>query len=397
MQYWHFSEAAYPYLPDPATYESVRVTLPNGVIDPARAADLWDRYLREWQVADECGLNVMVNEHHSTATCMNSAAPVIAGALARLTTNARILILGNPVANRTDPVRIAEEMALLDLLSHGRLEVGFVRGVQYEVAATNSRPVRMSERMWEAVELITRAWSTHDGPFNWEGEFFHHRQVNIWPRPHQQPAPPVWVTAVNPASVPRIADHGYRVGTFLSGFDGTRAVFQAYRDHCAATGKPAPGDEMFGYAALVYTGRTDEEGFEGARKLLWYLHSNKVARQFAYPPGYLPYHVRAVGLRGPLTSTPGSPASSPIPDVTAMSLAELIERGIVFAGSAATVAGQIERFYEHVGGFGHLLLMGQAGHLGHEDTVRGIANFAEGVAPLVDRVTGGLAVQSNVG
>ena len=127
MQYWHFSECAYPDLPDPETYDSVRVTLPNGVINPERAAGLWARYIREWQVADECGLNVMVNEHHSTATCMNSAAPLIAGVLARVT-NARILILGNPVANRNDPVRIAEEIALVDLLSHGRLDIGFVRG-----------------------------------------------------------------------------------------------------------------------------------------------------------------------------------------------------------------------------------------------------------------------------
>ena len=118
MQYWHFSETAYPYLPPEETMNSIRVTLPNCVIDPERAKGLWDRYLAEWQVADECGLNVMINEHHATATCMDPAAPIVAGILGRITENARILILGNPVANRKDPVRIAEEMALVDLLSH---------------------------------------------------------------------------------------------------------------------------------------------------------------------------------------------------------------------------------------------------------------------------------------
>jgi alkanesulfonate monooxygenase SsuD/methylene tetrahydromethanopterin reductase-like flavin-dependent oxidoreductase (luciferase family) len=396
VQYWHFSETAYPDLPDPGTYDSIRVTLPNGVIDPARAAGLWDRYIREWQVADECGLNVMVNEHHSTATCMNSVAPVVAGVLARVTSRARILLLGNPVANRRDPVRIAEEMALVDLLSHGRLDVGFVRGVPYEIAATNTKPIRMTERMWEAIELITRAWSTHDGPFNWEGEFFHHRQVNIWPRPYQEPTPPVWVTAVSPASASRIADHGYRLGTFLTGYEGTRAVFQVYRDRCAETGRPAPGDERFGYAALVYTGKTDDEGLDGARKLLWYLHSNKVATEFLYPPGYTPYQVRAAGLRAhsavhdpALLRDQGAAAKK---DLASMSLDELIDQGIVFAGSPSTVAGQIERFYDHVGGFGHLLLMGQAGHMGHEETVRGLRRFAEDVVPRLDRVTRGVAV-----
>lgn len=387
MQYWHFSECAYPDLPDPATYESVRVSLPNGVIDTDRAASLWDRYIREWQVADEYGLNVMVNEHHATATCMTSAAPVIAGVLARVTQNARILLLGNPLANRADPVRVAEEMALVDLLSHGRLDVGFVRGVQYEVSATNSKPIRMTERLWEAVELITRAWSTHDGPFNWEGEFFHHRQVNIWPRPYQQPTPPIWVTAGTPASAKPVADRGYRLATFLAGFEGTRKIFQSYRDRREETGSPAPHDDQFGYAALTFTGKTDAEGLEGARKLLWYLQSNKVAKEFTFPPGYMPYQVRAAALRGPQASSSGAPATSPLPDLTAMSVEDLIEQGIVFAGSAKSVASQIERFYNHVGGVGHLLLMGQAGHMGHEETVSGIKRFAEDVAPALDRVT----------
>jgi len=393
MKFWHFSECAYPDLPDPSTYESVRVTLPNGVIDPSHAADLWDRYMREWQIADEYGLNVMVNEHHSTATCMNSAAPVIASALARTTTNARILILGNPVANRPDPIRVAEEMALIDLLSRGRLDVGFVRGVQFEVGATNSHPVRMTERMWEAIDLIVKTWTTHDGPFNWEGEFFHHRQVNIWPRPFQQPTPPIWVTAGSAMSAPSIADRDYKLATFLAGHEGTRKIFQAYRDRWAESGKGRPDDDTFGYAALTYTGRTDEEGLEGARKLLWYLHSNKVTKEFTFPPGYMPYHVRAAALRGPQPTESGAPAASPIPDLTALSLEELIERGLLFAGSPATVAGQIERFHEHVGGFGNLLLMGQAGHMGHEQTVDGIRRFAEDVAPRLERVTDQVAVR----
>ncbi len=371
MQYWHFSETAYPYLPPEESYDSVRVTLPNGTIDVERAASLWDRYLAEWQVADEYGINVMLNEHHSTATCMNPAAAVVAGVLARLTSKARILVLGNPVANRKDPVRVAEEMALVDSLSHGRLEVGFVRGVPYEIAATSSQPVMMSDRMWEAIDLIKKAWTTHDGPFNWEGRFFHHRQVNIWPRPYQQPSPPVWVTSLSAESAVRVADNGHVIASFLTGYDGTRKVFQAYRDRLEATGRPAPADDRFGYAALTYTGRTDEEGLEGARKLLWYIQANKVPPHISMPPGYIPYFQRAAGLRG---------ARAPF-DLRSMTLQNLIDCGIVFAGSPSTVRGQIEKFYDRVGGFGHLMMMGQAGFLDHAETVNGIRNFAEHVVP----------------
>lgn len=386
MEYWHFSECAYPDLPDSETYESVRVTLPNGVIKPERAAGLWDRYIREWQVADECGINIMINEHHGTATCMTVSVSLLASILARITTNSRILVLGNPVANRPDPIRVAEEMALVDLLSHGRLDLGFVRGAQYEINATNTNPVRTNERMWEAIDLIMKALTTHDGPFNWEGEFFHHRQVNIWPRAYQQPAPPVWVTSGSPGSVTAVADKDFRLATFLAGFEGARKMFQAYRDRCEETGKAVPGDDRFGYAALTFTGKTDEEGLEGANKLLWYLRNNKVTKEFTYPPGYMPYFVRAAALRGPNAPSSGPPATSPLP-LAEMSTDELIEKGILFAGSPKTVADQIERFYNRVGGFGHLLHMGQAGHMTHEETIGSIRRFAEQVVPRLERVT----------
>jgi alkanesulfonate monooxygenase SsuD/methylene tetrahydromethanopterin reductase-like flavin-dependent oxidoreductase (luciferase family) len=371
MEFWHFSETAYPYLPPEDSYESVRVQLPNGVIDPDRAAGLWDRYLREWEVADEAGLNVMINEHHQTATCLDPAAPVVAGILARTTRNARILILGNPISNRKDPVRVAEEMALVDVLSRGRLEVGFVRGVPYEVAAVNSKPVMMSERLWEAHDLILKAWTTHDGPFNWEGRFFQQRHVNIWPRPYQQPRPPVWVTAMSAPSAGKIAEQGHVVATFLTGFEGTRKVFDSYRARCAELGQPAPGDDRFAYAALVYTGRTDEEGMAGAEKLMWYVKANKVPFHHVQPPGYTPYFVRAAGLSGERSAY----------DFQRMTLRDMIDGGMVFAGRPDTVRGQIEDFYQRVGGFGHLLLMGQAGFLEHDETVAGIERFAAEVKP----------------
>ena len=111
----------------------------------------------------------MLNEHHQTATCVDPAAPLVLAALARVTKKARLLILGNPIANRRQPVRVAEEMAMADVLSRGRVEVGFVRGVPWEVAAANSNPVRMIERHWEALDLIIKAWTAHDGPVSHEG------------------------------------------------------------------------------------------------------------------------------------------------------------------------------------------------------------------------------------
>jgi hypothetical protein len=146
MKAWHFSENAYPYLPPADEYESIRVSLPSRNYDPKKGAALYDRYIDEWLIAEDEGVEIMLNEHHQTATCVDPAAPLVLAALARLTKKARLLILGNPVANRRQPVRVAEEMAMVDVLSRGRLECGFVRGVPYEVLPANSNPGRMNER-----------------------------------------------------------------------------------------------------------------------------------------------------------------------------------------------------------------------------------------------------------
>jgi alkanesulfonate monooxygenase SsuD/methylene tetrahydromethanopterin reductase-like flavin-dependent oxidoreductase (luciferase family) len=369
MQAWYFSENAYPYLPDASTYESIRVSIPNQYFDPKIGADLYHRYLDEWQLADDLGLNVMVNEHHQTATNLNPSAAVVLGALARTTKKARILILGNPVANRRDPVRLAEEMAMVDCYSRGRLEVGFVRGVPYEVFAANSNPVGMADRMWEAHDLILKAWTTHDGPFNWEGRHFNYRHVNIWPRPYQQPRPPVWITTMSPGSAVETAKAGHTAAMFLSGFTYTKAVFDAYRQTRRELGQETPEDRL-AYAALVYVGDTDEAGYAGARKLLWYLTANKVPLHFRNPPGYASVQSMMQQLRG----------ASAFFDRHA-SLEQCIEQGVVFAGNPDTVYAQIKRHYEGVGGYDHLLVMGQAGFLEHEETVRGLELLAGEVYP----------------
>ena len=275
------------------------MTLPNKYYDPEKGAALWDRYLDEWCIADDEGVEVMLNEHHQTATCVDPAAPLVLAALARVTKKARLLILGNPIANRRQPVRVAEEMAMADVLSRGRVEVGFVRGVPWEVAAANSNPVRMNERHWEALDLIIKAWTAHDGPVSHEGRFFHHRMINIWPRPYQQPHPPIWVSTTSPSGAARVGSRGFVQATFLTGYDGTRAVFDAYRKGWreAGRGSTVPLDRL-AYAALVYTAPSEAEARNGAEKLMWYVTANKIVPHFTYPPGYVPVRTAVDVMRG---------------------------------------------------------------------------------------------------
>ncbi|MGH7905450.1 MAG: LLM class flavin-dependent oxidoreductase, partial [Candidatus Binataceae bacterium] len=336
MKAYFFSECAYPYLP--ADYDSIRVKLPNRIYDPEKGAQLFSDYIDEWVAADELGLEMMLNEHHQTATCMNSAVPLAAAILARITKRGRILILGNPIANRREPLRVAEEMSILDCISHGRLDAGFVRGVPYEISAMNSRPADTQERFWEAFDLIMKAWSSHDGPFYWEGKYFRHRQVNIWPRPLQQPCPPVWITSTSPEGAPKVADRGAVVATFLTGFEQTRAVFEAYRARRAALGGGQTPLDRLAYAALVYTGDTDAQGVAVGEKLLWYLNSNRVPMQFVNPPGY---HSTATVMKilqgaGPFAAFGRNTTAE-----------QELKKGVLIAGNPDSVYRRIKALYDH--------------------------------------------------
>lgn len=377
MKTWFFTEDAYPYLPDPEHYDSIRVDLPSRFYDPEKGAELYSLYLDLWCYAEECGLDIMLNEHHQTATCVVPAAPVMLGALSRLTKKSRLLILGNPIVNRTQPVRVAEEMAMIDVMSNGRLECGFVRGVPYEASAANISAFRGSEKLWEAHDLILKAWTTHDGPFNFEGRWFHHRQVNVWPRPLQQPHPPVWITVGSGPSTVPVAGHKHVGAVFLAGYGGIRKIFDAYRAAYLAAHQVAAPLDRLAYCALIYVADTPALAREGAQKLMWYMHSNKVATQYQNPPGYHPPAISAQMLRGNASKR------------NEATLDDQIARGNVFAGTPDQVYQQIKSFWEYSGGFGHLLMMGQAGFLTPEETKRSMYLFGQEVFPRLKALNAG--------
>jgi alkanesulfonate monooxygenase SsuD/methylene tetrahydromethanopterin reductase-like flavin-dependent oxidoreductase (luciferase family) len=371
MKSWWFTEDCYPHLPDEESYRSIRVDLPNEHCEPEVAHDLYNRYLDLWCACDEIGLGIMLNEHHQTATCMVPAAPIMLGILARQTSKSRLLILGNPLPNRNQPVRVAEEMALVDVISKGRVECGFVRSVPYEAAAANILPYQGSERMWEAHDLIMKAWTTHDGPFNFEGKWYHHRQVNIWPRPYQDPHPPVWITMGSPGSAVPVAQHKHVGAVFLAGYPRIRSVFDGYRQgYLDAHGEHAPLDRL-AYLGLCYIGENDREAEEGARKLLWYMEANKVPPEWSNPPGYHPPAVSAQVMKGVTGS--GVPTNP--------TLENQMTRGNVFAGTPDQVFEQIKSFWEYSGGFGHMLMMGQAGFLSDADALKSMRLYKSEVEP----------------
>jgi alkanesulfonate monooxygenase SsuD/methylene tetrahydromethanopterin reductase-like flavin-dependent oxidoreductase (luciferase family) len=382
MRVFYFSEMAYhPAWEEGLKRGSLRVVLPNRNFDPQIGHRLLNRYLDEFALCDEVGLDIMVNEHHSTSTCSTVSVPMALAILARETKRARLLSLGTPIANRPDPVRVAEEMAWLDVLSGGRLEMGLVKGAPYEIAPANSNPADLMRRYWEAHDLILRALSTTDGPFNWEGEFFHYRNVNIWPRPLQQPTPPVWMTGLSVETGRAAAEHGHVVGTLLS-LSAAGPMFEAYRRRARELGWTA-GPDRFAYAAVVGVGATREEGRRRANLAADYVRTSPVvAAPFTNPPGYnsIAANVALLKSAGKRAGFVRDRHGNPV-DQTTASIEQLIESGTCFAGSPDDVYAQIRALYDSVGGFGNLLMFGQGGFLDHADTVANITLFAKEVLP----------------
>jgi alkanesulfonate monooxygenase SsuD/methylene tetrahydromethanopterin reductase-like flavin-dependent oxidoreductase (luciferase family) len=384
MRVYHFSENPYPAAWE-ADKRSLRVTLPNCHFDPKVGADLINRYIDEWALCDELGLDIWVNEHHSTATCVTASTMLPMAMLARETKRARLLTLGVPIGVRLDPVLVAEEAAYIDVVSMGRLELGLVKGYSTEIAPANINPATIGERFWEAHDLIVKAMTTHDGDFNWEGNHFHFRHVNIWPRPYQQPRPPIWITAFTPFSVAAIAEHGHVVAAGINARLG-RDIFNAYRKRVAELGRPAPQRDRFGYMVLVGVGETEEEGHRFARKVKGYLDTTGIVHPaFASPPGYYPVQAKVAEVRRGQQGLAGSAFQSdregkPLIHRTA-SIPDLVKAGVVFAGTPDQVFDQIKELYDYVGGFGHLLAMMHGGALSHEDTVKSLTLFSREVLP----------------
>jgi alkanesulfonate monooxygenase SsuD/methylene tetrahydromethanopterin reductase-like flavin-dependent oxidoreductase (luciferase family) len=389
MQAWYHCENVFPFVPQEVLGRapSVRASLPNKYCDPRIAAELFAECLDEHLLCDELGVNIVSIEHHSGINSLYGASPMILGILARQTKNVRLLSLGTLIAVRPDPVRIAEEYATADVISRGRLEIGFVKSGDSEMVSGNANPVGYVERFWEAIDLIEKTLTSHEGPFSWEGKYYTHRHVNIWPPPYQRPRPPFWAATGDPETSAELGRRGIVNALVLRGPEASKRAFDAYRAARRAAGLPPPGSDRFAYAALAYVGDTDEEGRRIGSKLLWFLNTSlKQAPQMSkLLPGRMPAEAMAQNFRTRPGS--GSEARRPADALIGIDVDQAIARGILVAGNPDTVWRQIMDIYGKVGGFGHFIFVGRSGFLDHKEAEKGIRLMAKEVVPRLPAAT----------
>ena len=384
----HFTERPYQ---DPksgyfgATGKPIKdLTISNDIYDAEVGSDLYNRYIDEKIYAEEMGFDgLMLNEHHSTPFCMGGAMNIEAAILARATTRAKIVLLGNILPIWDDPLWLVEQLAMIDMLSRGRLVSGWVRGTGRESVAHNAPPYYNWERFQEAHDFIVKAW-TDDGPFRWEGKHFNYRYVNPWVKPYQKPHPPIWLPGmVSRDSIMWAAKNRIPYVMLCTELEPTRQAYQVYHDAAAEFGYES-GTQNLGYLFRVHVDETEELAEEVGRKYVQgpsnvFLAGNEGLANpaLAQLPG-LSNRKRVLPTSKVVTPARGGP---PID----RSFEKQVENYSIITGTPDTVIPKVRHVLETLRP-GSIIFWDGDGAMTHDDQMRSLRLFGEEVIPAVREI-----------
>ncbi len=279
----------YIHLPaDHAKYPSVWVDLPNRLYEPQKGKALYERYLTEFLLAERLGFDgISVNEHHATSYSMMPAPNLIAAILASKTTTAKINIWGTP-PNLEYPNRLAEEYAMLDVMSGGRIQVAFPLGTGMEYWVHPISPVTARERFREAIAIIRKCW-TEDGPTSFAGDFYTYHYLNTWVRPVQKPHPPCFlVGSGSPETIDLAAELGWGYTCVFVTHKRQVELFRTLEDKAAKHGHAIRSNQL-PLGIQAYVAETEQQAREEFEPHLRWFYENglRTTPRFLAPPGYL--------------------------------------------------------------------------------------------------------------
>jgi alkanesulfonate monooxygenase SsuD/methylene tetrahydromethanopterin reductase-like flavin-dependent oxidoreductase (luciferase family) len=377
MKFTWFNLMPWPYLPDDfrETNRSVWVDIDQKLFDPAKSHEVYNTYMDLLEYADTLGFDgVGVNEHHQNGYGIMPSPNIIAAGLARRTKDAAIVVLGNSIALYNPPVRVAEEFAMLDCISGGRLVAGFPVGTSMDTNYCYGQiPSLTREKYQEAHDLIIKAWTTRE-PFAFNGRYNKLRHVNIWPRPIQQPHPPVHIPGGGSVETYDFCiDNTYSYSYLsFSGYLRAQALMNGYWKRVEERGVDK-SPYRAGFAQTILVADTDEEAERLYSEHVNYFYNRclHVYPGFADAPGYRTIKTIQTGA----LSQYGRPQG-----FTELTWKDLTEQGHVIAGSPETVRQRMEELCKGLN-VGNIFCLMHVGNMPADKCMYSTKLFAEKVMP----------------
>jgi alkanesulfonate monooxygenase SsuD/methylene tetrahydromethanopterin reductase-like flavin-dependent oxidoreductase (luciferase family) len=345
------------------------LTFSNRWFDAGDAARLYQERLTELLLAEEVGFDgVMFNEHHNTPFTMHPRVNISAAVAAAVTKRLKIILLGNPLPLWANPLMLAEELGMIDLISGGRLVAGIVRGGGIEQLACGVNPAYNRELFEEVHDFLIKVW-TEPGPFRWEGGHIQLRTVNPWTLPLQKPHPRIYVPGAGTRETVEWAAHR-RYPYMAMGTSEEKAllVWELYNQAAREAGYEA-GPPEHGYLLKCHVAPTEEQALRNAREYYFMVQDGLTATfnpDWVSPPGYDPEHGRRQRV-----------ASAPYP---APRFEDELARGRLVAGTPAQVIEKLRWLMERLRP-GTMVLWANDGRIGHEDSKTCIRLLGEEVLP----------------
>jgi alkanesulfonate monooxygenase SsuD/methylene tetrahydromethanopterin reductase-like flavin-dependent oxidoreductase (luciferase family) len=383
MKLHSFHLMPYADLPDDfkQKYRSVWVDVPSHLFDPAKAHEMYIDYLDELEYAAEMGFDgICVNEHHQNAYGLMPSPNLMASSLARNTKDVGIVVLGNSLALYNPPTRVAEEFAMLDVLSGGRLVAGFPVGTSMDTNyGYGVAPASLRDRYREAHDLVVKAWQAEE-PFIWNGKYTQLRYVNTWPRPIQKPHPPIWIPGGGSIETWEwVVEQDY-LFAYLSyaGYKRAQTVMDTFWEYVKDAGKDM-NPYRAGFLQFVGVSETDAQAEEDYAEAADYFFQRcmHVYRGFAEAPGYRSLRSVEAGLQTFIGGVNAQAQMFRRPDQT---WSDYLDTGTIIAGSPERVTQQIRDLATNLR-VGHLMLLLQFGNMPRDKVMKNIRMFSEKVMP----------------
>ena len=384
MRLLFFHLMPYTDLPDDfkEKHSSVWVDIDSRLLDPQRAHVIYNEFMDELEFAAEVGFDgICVNEHHANGYGLMPSPNLIAASLARRTRDAAIVVMGNSLALYNPPTRVAEEMAMLDCISGGRLVAGFPVGTPMDTCfAYGQNPSMLRERYHEAHDLILRAW-TEPGPFVFNGRFNKLRYVNVWPQPLQKPHPPIWIPGGGSVETWQWCAERDYVYSYLSyfGYKLAEKTMKGFWEEMDRLGKDR-NPFRAGFLQFVGVAETREEAMKLYREPAEYFYGRclHLDPRYVGPPGYMTEASMRARVKSQLVRAASMQAqiSTPLAD----NFDAYVSNGYVIVGSPDEVADQLRRVALDLN-VGQLMLLLQFGNMDRQRVTYNTELFAKRVMP----------------